>query len=302
MTARDRSVILVVGALAMLGAFWFFALAPKRHAAQALNAQVAAETQRLEAAKQSAASAAAARARYARDYATVARLGKAVPVDDEVPSLLYQLETAAAKTRVDFRSMKLDNTTGKAAPAAPAAAAVASTKEQTPGGDAGAKKPDASATPAATPAAGAPGAAPATGAVAAALPPGAAIGPAGFPTMPFSFGFDGTFFGMERFLRELNRFTQTGADRIDVRGRLLTIDSVSLVAGRKGYPRVSASISATAYLLPAEQGLTAGATPTAPGTTPAGTTAAPAAGAAAPAAAPGNAAPTPAATATGAKP
>lgn len=292
MTTRDRTVLMVFAAIALLAATWFLALAPKRQQAQALNLKVAEQTTRLEAAKMSATSAAAARERYARDYATVARLGKAVPVDDEVPSLVYQLETAAAKTKVDFRTMKLEASKNAPPPAAPAAAqAAASTKEQT--GAAAPAAPGAGPAPAA-------GAAPAsaTGAAAAVLPPGASVGPAGFPTMPFSFAFDGTFFGMERFLRELNRFTRASEDRIDVRGRLLTIDGVSLVAGRRGYPRVKASISATAYLLPAEQGLTAGATPTAPGTpaaTAPGATATPAANT-------GAATPTPAATATGATP
>jgi len=300
-TPRDRAVVAVVGVFAVLGAFWFLALAPKRKAAQDLVAQVATQTQRLETAKQSAAAAAVSRDRYDRDYATVARLGKAVPVDDEVPSLVYQLETAAAKTNVDFRSMKLE-ASKTAPPPAPAAAAVASTKEQTPGSGAAAGSSSTTSSTTSTtttaPAAGA-AAAPATSVVAATLPPGASIGPAGFPTMPFSFAFDGSYFGMERFLRELNRFTRAQPDRIDVRGRLLTVDSVSLVAGRKGYPRVKAAISATAYLLPAEQGLTAGASPAAPGA-PAAAAAAPA-GTATPASTPG-ASPTPAATATGAKP
>jgi len=298
-TPRDRAVVAVVGVFAVLGAFWFLALAPKRKAAQDLVAQVATQTQRLETARQSAVTAAASRDRYDRDYATVARLGKAVPVDDEVPSLVYQLETAAAKTNVDFRSMKLE-ASKTAPPPAPAAAAVASTKEQTPGSGAAAGSSSTTSSTTSTtttaPAAGA-AAAPATSAVAATLPPGASIGPAGFPTMPFSFAFDGSYFGMEHFLRELNRFTRAQPDRIDVRGRLLTVDSVSLVAGRRGYPRVKAAISATAYLLPAEQGLTAGATPATPGTAVA---AAPA-GTATPASTPG-ASPTPAATATGAKP
>ena len=46
-----------------------------------------------------------ARATYARDYATVARLGKAVPVSADVPSLVFQLESAARKAKVDFRAV-----------------------------------------------------------------------------------------------------------------------------------------------------------------------------------------------------
>ena len=45
-----------------------------------------------------------------------------------------------------------------------------------------------------------------------------------------------------------------------VSGRLLTIDGISLSEGDFGFPKVKASIAATAYLVPASQGLLDGAT------------------------------------------
>ena len=48
--------------------------------------------------------------------------------------------------------------------------------------------------------------------------------------MPFTFVFDGTFFDMENFLSEVHRFVRSTA-RVDVRGRLLSIDGFSLAAG-----------------------------------------------------------------------
>ena len=45
----------------------------------------------------------------------------------------------------------------------------------------------------------------ATQAAAATLPPGATVGAAGFPTMPFTFVFNGRFFDMETFLARVNR-------------------------------------------------------------------------------------------------
>jgi hypothetical protein len=103
--------------------------------------------------------------------------------------------------------------------------------------------------------------------------------------MPFSFVFDGSFFDMERFFTGVQRFASIGDNStLSVRGRLLTVDGFSLTASRFGFPRVKASINATAYLVPQSEGLTGGATAQGPAATPASTTA-PSGSPAAPAAA-----------------
>jgi len=250
-TARDRIILLVVAAAAVLAGFWFLALAPKRDDGKALDLKVAAAQQRLQTAQASASAAETAKARYQRDYATVARLGKAVPVDDDVPSLVYQLESASHRNAVDFRSIKLETS------AVPAAAAAAPAPAPT-----GSSSTPASSAAAVSSASTAP----------AQLPPGAVVGAAGFPTMPFSFTFDGSFFKLESFVRTLDNLTALrGDDTIAVKGRLLTIDGIALTAGPKGFPQVSSAMAATAYLLPSDEGLTNGATADAPGA-PAGAT------------------------------
>jgi Tfp pilus assembly protein PilO len=242
-TARDRTVLIVVGVLAALAAFWFLAISPKRKEAADVTTQVTAAQQRLDTAQASASTAEAARKRYSTDYATVARLGKAVPVDDDMPSLVYQLETTAKANHVDFRAIKLTGTASPAAAApAGAAAAVASATGKAP----------SSTTPAST--------------LTSALPPGATVGTAGFPTMPFSFDFNGSFFDMQRFLKAINGLTSVNGKSINVRGRLLTVDGVNLKASAKGFPDVDATVVVTAYLLPADEGLTAGAVAAAPST------------------------------------
>jgi type II secretory pathway pseudopilin PulG len=252
-TARDRTVLIVVGMLALLGGFWFLAISPKRKDASDVAAQLSAAQSRLDTAQASAASAEAARKQYSTDYATVARLGKAVPVDDDMPSLVYQLSHTAKVNHVDFRAIKLTSTGGQAAVApVGAAAAVASATGNT-------TATASSSTPAAT--------------VTTALPPGALVGTAGFPTMPFSFDFTGSFFHMQRFLKAIDGLTAVNGKSINVKGRLLTVDGVGLKAGPKGFPDVDATVAVTAYLLPADEGLTAGATPTTPGTPTTGSTA-----------------------------
>jgi hypothetical protein len=246
-TSRDRIVIIVVLAAAALGGFWFAVLGPKRDQAAKLDKDIAAEQQRLDQAKASMATAQSAKQRYAADYAAVANLGKAVPVDDNVPSLVYQLGTAADGAHIDFQSIKL--TASGAPQTAPSKAAEAV---------AGASAAPSDGGPTPTPSA------PATQAAATTLPPGSTVGAAGLPTMPFTFVFQGSFFSMEKFLRNVNRFINVKGDSVLAHGRLLTIDGLALQAGDKGFPTVKATLTATAYLLPPGEGLTNGATPQAP--------------------------------------
>ncbi len=85
--------------------------------------------------------------------------------------------------------------------------------------------------------------------------------------MPFSFEFVGSFFRLEDFFNRVTAFTDvTPAGNLVVRGRLLSIDSFELKAAPAGFPKVAASVKATAYVLPLGQGLTAGATASGPST------------------------------------
>jgi hypothetical protein len=62
----------------------------------------------------------------------------------------------------------------------------------------------------------------------------------------------------------VQRFVIANNRGVAVSGRLMTLNAISLGAGPKGFPQISASISATTYLIPAAQGLAAGATPAGP--------------------------------------
>jgi hypothetical protein len=239
-TARDRTVLIVIGLLAAAAACWFLAISPKRKDAADLNTQVAAAQARLDTANASAATASAAKAKYATDYSTVARLGKAVPVDDEMASLVFQLQSVAKANHIRFDSIKM---TGSATAATTTATTQASAVATAAG--ASSSTPASTSTPATT---------------SAALPPGATVGAAGFPTMPFSFDFTGSFPNLQRFLKALDDLTTVNGQNINVKGRLLTTDGVALTAGPAGFPQVQASVVVTSYLLPSDEGLTAGAT------------------------------------------
>jgi hypothetical protein len=223
MTARDRMILTVVLAAAALGAAWYLAVAPKRQAAADLSTQVAAAAARRDDATARATGSDRARATYSRDYATIARLGKAVPPRADVASLVFQLEAAARAAKVDFRSITVEDPPTVAPPAPPAATGADETSA--------APAPAAKTTPAAP-------AAPTTD-----------VRP-----QPFTFTFEGDYRGLRRLLAQIDRFSRVGGEKLAISGRLLTIDSVTMLPGRKGLPQVKADIVAQAYTaaLPAE--------------------------------------------------
>jgi Tfp pilus assembly protein PilO len=248
MTARDRRILMVIGGLAVLAGFWFLALRPKHAAAKEAAGEIVTQQERLQTAQQSVAAALQAKAGYSRDYATIAELGKALPKDDDLPSLLYQLNASSHNAHVEFDSLVRSQAASGAAGASGAS-------------DSGNGSASASA----------------------ALPPGATVGTAGLGTLPFTFKFTGSYFDLQRFLGDVQGFVRTAKDSVSVRGRLLTVDGVSLTPGADGLSKIEAKVVATAYLSPESKDQTktgaapggstspgpsdsASATPTAPST------------------------------------
>jgi len=120
MNLRERAILGCVGIAAVVVVLWFAVLAPKRHEATDLGARVTVAEKARGDAVARAVSGDAAKATYRRDYATVARLGKAVPTQADMPSLVYQLENTARAAKIDFRSMTVQSAAAAAA-VAPAA-------------------------------------------------------------------------------------------------------------------------------------------------------------------------------------
>jgi Type II secretion system (T2SS), protein M len=126
MTGRDRIVIVVLGALAVLAAAWLLVVAPEREKATKLGTEVSTAQTQLSAAEGQVASARSAQAGYPAAYASLVKLGKAVPTDQEVPSLVYELAHASNQKQVDFTSITSGGASGGSSgssSAAPAAAA-----------------------------------------------------------------------------------------------------------------------------------------------------------------------------------
>jgi Tfp pilus assembly protein PilO len=127
--------ILIVGIVAVLavGGYWKFALAPKREQAAQLEQQVIAAEAQLAQTQSIIATYKDAKAQYKTNYASVVRLGKAVPADDDTRSLVVQLDTAAKRSGIDFDSIDITAaggsptaSTGAAATLAPGAVNVGS--------------------------------------------------------------------------------------------------------------------------------------------------------------------------------
>ncbi len=219
MPNQSKNILVIVLLIVVAGVgFYKFALTPKRQELTQLQSDLTLAQGRLAETQAKVREYTEAKATFKQDYRSVRRLGKAVPNDDNVRTLVVELSDHAKKTKVDFQSIELSGGAGTSTP--PPASASA----------------DASST------------------TAAALPPGASVGAAGFPTMPFAFEFNGNFFRLSKFFSKLDDMVKIkGADH-DVDGRLLSVDAFSLEPTDKGFPDLKASITATAFLLPGATG------------------------------------------------
>jgi type II secretory pathway pseudopilin PulG len=237
MSARDRMVVAVIGLVAAIVAPWLLVIQPKRDQATKLQSQINQVQSQLSGVRAQLAAGNQARQAFATSYSALIRLGEAVPTDDNTPSLIYQLQSAAKHTGVDFQSLTFNAGQGGASASSSSSANLALPK---------AKQAAAAST---------------TG---SALPPGATIGPAGFPIEPFTFTFQGNFFHLADFLQRLQRFVVANNQKLSVSGRLMTLNAITLSPNSAGFPGMTATINATTYLLPASQGLLNGATPAGP--------------------------------------
>ena len=107
MSRRNSMLIAVVAVVAAIGAYWMLVLSPKREEAVKLDGQITKQQSALATAEADVATYEAAQKRYKANYSMVARLGKAVPADDDVRSLLVQVNAAARRAGVDFRTINI---------------------------------------------------------------------------------------------------------------------------------------------------------------------------------------------------
>ena len=107
MSRTYRALLVVIVAAVAVGGYWKFALAPKRQEAAALEQQVIEAQTQLGQTRATIASYRDAKGQYQANRATVVRLGKAVPADDDTRSLVVQLDAAAKRSGIDFDNVDI---------------------------------------------------------------------------------------------------------------------------------------------------------------------------------------------------
>lgn len=266
-TARDRKILLAIVPIVLAVAFYFFLLAPKREEARKAGEQVAAQQERRDQAVAKLEQATRTQADFASAYAEMVRLGKAIPTEVDTPSLLVQLDRAARGTDIEFRSVKAGEGSSGATPASSSGGGSGS-GGQGAGGDSG----QSGGSGGAGGAAGGDGAGGAPGGDASSSPGAGASGGASAPGLekvPLDFKFSGTYFDLASFFHRMKRFVYVEGEDIEVRGRLMTLDSLKLTYEGESGKNLVAEIKATVYLSPSSEGAAAGATPGGPATAPA---------------------------------
>src|SRR5690242_13889217 len=121
----------------------------------------------------------------------------------------------------------------------------------------------------------------------------AAATPSGVSSVSLSLSFNGRFLQLQRFFADLQSFVKVSHNQLKATGRLVSVNSISLGAGDRGLPKLTAHVDATVYTLdPIDTSAAATTAPTTPTTTtPSATTTTPSATSTTPAS------PTPTATA-----
>jgi Tfp pilus assembly protein PilO len=233
-SSSNKMIVGMVALVVLAAAFWMLLLSPKRSEVSKLEGQVQTQEASLAQHRTEAAQGLAAQRAFPGEYQQLVVLGKAAPQDAETASLLVQLNRIARDAHVRFETFSLSSSE-EAAPAEEAPA---------PPAEEGAALPPSP-----------------TEVAASTMPIGASIGPAGLAVMPYTLTFKGNFFHIADFIHGLDSMVKTKNARVDVTGRLITINGFNLgPEASKGFPNLEASFTVTTYLVPPGEGVAAGAT------------------------------------------
>lgn len=212
-------------------AFWMLAVSPKREEADKLDKQIATLEDSLRLHEEEVLRGEEARAEYPADYQKLVVLGKAVPGDDDIASLIVQINSIADRSEIAFADIELEGNGGG---------------EEEPAAVEGASPTEASA---------------------ALLPLGATVGDAGLAVMPYKVNFQGNFFQIAKFIGGVDALVKTRNEDVVVDGRLITLDGFALQENPEGkLPELEGSFAITTFVTPPSLGVPAGAAPESPET------------------------------------
>lgn len=233
MTSTNKAIVAMIALAVLAFVFWTQLLSPKREEVKELGAQVEQLEASLVQHNAEIAEGEDAKREFSTEYQRLVVVGKAVPGDDDIASLLVQANRLADRAGGTFRDIQLSAEGGG--------------EEATP-------PPTAGSAPVS-----------ATEVAASLLPLGATIGPAGLAVMPYTVTFDGNFFEIANFIKGIDSLVKTSDEEVTVDGRLVTVDGFALEADPEvGFPALQASFALTTYLTPPGEGVTGGATPESP--------------------------------------
>jgi Tfp pilus assembly protein PilO len=261
MRGSDKAIVLGVLMAIVLGVFYLKVLSPKRDQASSLKAEIEQLQGQIDQQKQAVAFAEDARRQFPTYYSRLVVMGKAAPATADTSSLLVQLNTIAHGTHVHFDGVKLSEEAGETTPASSSTSTSSSTSGTSTTGTS-----TTSTTPSSTAAAPTTTPTPATEASAATLPLGAAVGPAGLPTMPYELAFTGRYFDVADFINRIDDLVHTRGGIVSADGRLLTINGFNLKPGEDAAgpnPKLDVKLTVASFVTGSE-GVTAGATPGGP--------------------------------------
>jgi len=250
----DRTILFALPLIALAIGFYLLVLSPKQKEAGELQDKIDSLNSEITLAESESSTAESARAAFSKNYADIVKLGTAVPEDDDQATLISDLNEMGANNDLDFQSFQIsDDAAATEAPTAPAPTETSSSTDTT-------TETSTTTTASTTTAA-------ATETAAATLPIGAAVGPAGLPITPYTLNYTGGFFDMAGLFADLDdrvKVSDDGGNPV-AHGRLMTVDGFAMSADPvQGFPSVAAQIAVTTYMVPADQGIAAGATPAGP--------------------------------------
>lgn len=262
MKGTDRTILFVIPLIGLAIAFYMLVLAPKRNEAAELQKQVDSLSAQISSAEAEISTAETARAAFGDNYADIVKLGTAVPEDEDQSTLIHDLDRMGTENSLSFQSFTLNEDSATTAAPPPTTTDTSTSTESTSTDSSSTDSTATTTSSSTTTTTAAP-----TEATAATLPIGATVGPAGLPVTPYTLEYFGGFFDMAGLFGDLDsrvKVDDSGAQPV-AHGRLITIDGFSLAADPvKGFPSVAADIAVTTYMVPPEQGLSAGASPAGP--------------------------------------
>lgn len=274
MTERDKKTLAIVLVLLVLGGFWFLILGPKRSAVAEAELAKSDAQAALDQAVQAEAASSAVKTKKPASYAKLVRLGAAIPVDDDFPGLLVQVNGMANDSNVEFRDFTGGAVSGESS--GPTGALGSSVCDQD------APSPATGATP---PTAGAGATEPASAGATAQTTIGAdkakaegaastieqrnaaaecADAPtladlsaqaAGLTTYKYTLTFKGSFYNLDSLFGRLLGMVKTRNGKVKANGRLLNITAINMTVEK--FPVLSASVQMTGYSMPLESAVPA---------------------------------------------